>query len=49
MILISYFFEVFPEPERLGGLFPLPFPDLFPVLLGAFLGAGFDFAIITIF
>ena len=47
---LHYFFPLEPEfpelPELVrGGLFPLPFPDAFPVLLGPFTGV-FDFAII---
>jgi len=34
----------------LGGLFPLPFPDLFPVVLGAFfIPDDFDFAMMFAF
>jgi hypothetical protein len=40
---INYFFGML-----LGGLFPLLSPERLPVLLGAFAGVGFDFAILFI-
>jgi hypothetical protein len=50
---LHYFFTLEPEfavllELVLGGLLPLPPPDLFPVLLGPF-GGVFDFAIILSF
>tara|TARA_R110000796_G_scaffold66452_2_gene152852 strand:+ start:101 stop:277 length:177 start_codon:yes stop_codon:yes gene_type:complete len=50
---LYYFFALEPEfavlPELVrGGLFPLPPPDLLPVVLGAFL-RPLDFAIILSF
>ncbi|MCG8577364.1 MAG: hypothetical protein MI810_20955 [Flavobacteriales bacterium] len=44
----DHFFELFPVPELLGGLLPRPFPDLFPVVLGPFLGLAFDFVMIKV-
>ena len=43
----SYFFEPLPDLLPLDGLFPLPFPEGRPVLLGPFLGLFPFFAIFS--
>jgi hypothetical protein len=45
LILLENYF-VFGLGAILGGLFPLPLPDLFPVFAGVFFSGGFVFAII---